>query len=139
MIGGEAAGADGASGVTGEGIPHKREDGELVGWIHADGDDWTAVDVLGRVVVRAVDWLAAEESLEERGLAFLADPWTLEREQAPPLRVRLVEVTPERIVVKAEDYGDVSHASERIVLPWPLPDRLRPPRPGDPDGFTLHR
>lgn len=144
MTGEEAAGADGTDGigaprVTGEGIPHRREDRELVGWIHADGDDWTAVDVLGRVVVRAVDWLSAEEALEERGLAFLADPWMLEREDAAPLRVRLVEVTPERIVVKAEDYGDVSHASERIVLPWPLPSRLRPPRPGDPDGFTLHR
>ena len=27
--------------------PHRRDDGELLGWIHPDGDDWVAVDVLG--------------------------------------------------------------------------------------------
>lgn len=125
--------------------PHRREDGELVGWIRpadgaeAAGEDWTAIDVLGREVAASVDWLDAEAALEAHGLAFLADPWMLEREGAAPLRVRMVEVTPDRIVVKAEDYGDMSAASERFVVPWPLPPRLRPPRPGDPDGFTLSR
>ena len=42
-------------------------------------------------------------------------------------------------VVKAEDYGGVTSGTERFVLPWPLPARLRPVRPGDPDGFTLER
>ncbi len=127
------------AGVPDAWIPHRRGDGELVGWIAAAGDEWDAFDVLGRAVVASVDWLAAEEALEERGLAFLADPWMLEREGAAPLRVRMVEVAPERIVVKAEDYGDMTAASERIVLPWPLPARLRPRRAGDPDGFTLSR
>ena len=129
--------ADG--GPSPDAILHRREDGELVGWILPDGDDWRAIDVLGRVVAASVDWLAAEAALEERGLAFLADPWMLERPGAEPLRVRLVEVTPARIVVKADDFGDVSHATERFVLPWPIPAQLRPPRPGDPDGFTLFR
>ncbi|WP_415124873.1 hypothetical protein [Microbacterium sp.] len=61
----------------------------------------------------------------------------LERDGAAPLRVRMVEVTPERIVVKVDDYGDVGHGTARFTLPWPLPVRLRPPRPGDPDGFTF--
>lgn len=125
--------------VPADWTPHRRDDGELVGWIRPDGDDWTAIDVLGREVVASVDWLDAEASLEERGLAFLADPWTLERAGEQPLRVRLVEVTPARIVVKAEDYGDVSHAGERIVLPWPLPRELRPPRDDDPDAFVMFR
>ena len=129
--------ADG--GPSPDAIPHRREDGELVGWILPDGDDWRAIDVLGRVVAASVDWLDAEAALEQRGLAFLAEPWTLERDDAAPLRVRLVEVTPARIVVKADDFGDVSHATERFVLPWPIPAQLRPPRPGDPDGFTLFR
>lgn len=128
-----------SAGVPADWTPHRRDDGELVGWIRPEGDDWVAIDVLGREVVASADWLEAEAALEEQGLAFLADPWMLERTGEPPLRVRMVEVTPERIVVKAEDYGDVSHASERIVLPWPLPDRLRMPRDGDPDGFVMFR
>ncbi|MEW1962516.1 hypothetical protein AB0269_08670 [Microbacterium sp. NPDC077644] len=123
--------------------PHRRDDGELLGWIHPSGDDWVAVDVLGRTVSDPVDWLVAEEALEAHGLAWLAEPWMLE-DDGRPTRVRIVEVTPDRdgipgrIVVKAEDYGDITRpASEPIVLAWPLPDRLRPPQPGDPDGFTL--
>lgn len=119
--------------------PHRRDDGERLGWIRPDGDAWTAIDVLGRVVAASVEWLDAEEALEQRGLAFLAEPWMLERDGGDPVRVRLVEVTPARIVVKVDDYGDMSRPHEGIVLPWPLPSRLRPPREGDPDGFTLTR
>lgn len=117
--------------------PHRRDDGELVGWIRPDGDDWTAIDVLGREVAATVEWLDAETALEQGGLSFLADPWMLEREGEPPLRVRLVEVTPERIVVKGEDYGDMTAFTDRVTLPWPIPARLREPRAGDPDGFTF--
>lgn len=129
--------ADGA--VADDWTPHRRDDGERLGWIRPDGDAWTAIDVLGRVVAASVEWLDAEEALEQRGLAFLAEPWMLERGEGAPVRVRLVEVTPARIVVKVDDYGDMSRPHEGIVLPWPLPPELRPPRPGDPDGFTLHR
>ncbi|WP_194420766.1 hypothetical protein [Microbacterium abyssi] len=123
--------------------PHRRDDGELLGWIRPAGSDWTAVDILGRTVSDAVDWLVAEEALEAHGLAWLAEPWMLE-DAGRPTRVRIVEVTPDhdgipgRIVVKAEDYGDLTRpASEPIELSWPLPHRLRPPQPGDPDGFTF--
>ncbi len=124
--------------------PHRREDGELLGWIRPVGDAWTAVDVLGREVSDAVDWLVAEDALETHGLAWLADPWMLEGEASTPLRVRFLEVTPSsperpgRIVVKAEDFGDMrSPAAQRFELPWPAPQRLRPAMPGDPDGRTL--
>lgn len=124
--------------------PHRREDGELLGWIHPAGGEWAAVDVLGREVSGVVDWLDAEAALDAHGLAWLADPWMLEGEADHPLRVRIVEVSPAdaarsgRIVVKIDDFGDVSRpATEPFVLSWPLPARLRPPRPGDPDGFTF--
>lgn len=124
--------------------PHRRDDGELLGWIHPSGDEWEAVDLLGRSVVGPVDWLDAEAALEEHGLAWLAEPWMLEGEAEFPVRVRIVEVTPDRdgvpgrIVVKLDDFGDVSRpASDPWILPWPVPQRLRPPRPGDPDGYTL--
>lgn len=120
--------------------PHRRDDGELLGWIRPEGEAWVAVDVLGRPASRATEWLDAETALEQRGIAWLADPWMLEGEGERPLQVRIVEVTPDeegrpgRIVVKVDDFGDMSRpATARFVLAWPVPDRLRPPRDGDPD------
>ena len=133
-----AGGADGGTGVPADWTVHRRDDGEPVGWIRPDGDDWAAIDLLGREVVASVDWLEAEAALEERGIAYLADVWMLERGDGP-VRVRMVEVTPARIVVKVDDFGDVSHATERIVLPWPISAQLRAPRRGDPDGYTFGR
>ncbi|MFD5226145.1 hypothetical protein ACFWHT_11050 [Microbacterium sp. NPDC058342] len=124
--------------------PHRRDDGELLGWIRPDGEGWVAIDVLGRTASGAVDWLDAEAALEAVGLAWLADVWMLEDEAPTPLRVRFVEVTPSegatagRIVVKADDFGDMQRPpAERFTLPWPAPARLREARPGDPDGRTL--
>jgi hypothetical protein len=119
--------------------PHRREDGELVGWIRPSGEDWVAIDLLGREASGPVDWLDAEEALEQAGIGYLADPWMLEGEGDRPIRVRLVEVTPERIVVKGDDFGAIDAPVPRWVLPWPLPPRLRPPRPDDPDAFVLSR
>ncbi len=120
--------------------PHRRDDGELVGWIRpADdiGETWIAVDVLGRDASAAVDWLDAEAALEARGLAWLGEVWILERPDAAALRVRLVEVTPERVVVQTDDFGAIEAPVERFTLPWPAPATLRPRRPGDPDGREM--
>lgn len=124
--------------------PHRRDDGELIGWIHPSGDAWIAVDLLGRVASDAVDWLDAVAALEAVGLIWLSDVWMLEGEGPQPLRVRFVEVTPSvgddagRVVVKVDDFGDMQRPpTERFTLPWPAPGRLRPARPGDPDGRTL--
>lgn len=121
--------------------PHRRDDGELLGWIYPAGELWVAVDVLGRVLSGPIEWLDAEETLEAHGLAWLADPWVLEGEGERPLRVRMVEVTPTadgrpgRIVVKADDFGDMSRpAVEPYVLEWPIPARLRLPVATDPDA-----
>lgn len=126
--------------------PHRRDDGELLGWIHPEGEHWVAVDVLGRRASDATDWLQAEAALEARGIAWLADPWMLDGEADRPLRVRIVEVTPRdretegRIVVKLDDFGDVSRPStQRFTLAWPIPEQLRPPRGDDPDAYTLSR
>lgn len=89
------------------------------------------VSLLGHDIAPATEWLEAEEVLEARGLAWLADVWMLERPDATPLRVRLVEVTPERIVVKTDDFGAIDAPVGRFELPWPAPAALRPPRPED--------
>lgn len=124
--------------------PHRRDDGELLGWIHPEGDEWVAVDVLGRPASGPTEWLDAEAALDERGIAWLADPWMLEGESDRPLRVRILEVTPDddgvpgRIVVKIDDFGDVTRpASHPFVLEWPIPARLRPPMSTDPDPRVI--
>ncbi|WP_285365381.1 hypothetical protein [Microbacterium sp. LMC-P-041] len=120
--------------------PHRRDDGELLGWIHPEVEAWVAIDVLGRAVSGPTEWLDAEAALEDHGIAWLADPWMLEGEAERPLRVRIVEVTPDgegrsgRIVVKVDDFGDITRpATQQYVLSWPAPDRLRTPSPTDPD------
>ncbi len=125
-------------------IPHRRDDGELLGWIRPEGDAWVGIDVLGRAVTPATEWLDAEAALDAHGLAWLADPWMLEGEGEHAIRVRIVEVTPDaegragRIRVKVDDFGDMTgRATPQFVLGWPLPDRLRPPHPGDPDPRVL--
>lgn len=124
--------------------PHRRDDGELLGWIRPEGDLWVGVDVLGRSASAPGDWLEAEAALEEHGIAWLADAWMLEGEAEHPLRVRILEVTPDegerpgRIVVKIDDFGDVTRPpTTPYALPWPIPARLRPPAPTDPDPRVL--
>lgn len=113
---------------------HRRDDGELVGWIRPAGQDWIAVDLLGREASGPVDWLEAEAALEARGIGWLADIWVLERADAAPLRVRMVEVTPDHVVVQTDDFGAIDAPVEQYELEWPAPAELRPRRDGDPDG-----
>ncbi|GAB4085638.1 hypothetical protein GCM10028784_22680 [Myceligenerans cantabricum] len=113
-------------------VPHRREDGELLGWIRPADGDWAAVSLLGRDASGPVDWLAAEEVLEVLGLRWLAEIWTLERPGDVPLRVRIADVRPGRVVVQTDDFGAVDAVVERIVLPWPAPAALRPRRADDP-------
>ncbi|WP_402378090.1 hypothetical protein [Isoptericola rhizosphaerae] len=116
-------------------IEHRRTgDREVVGWIRPDGDDWVAVSLLGHDLTEPVDWLAAEEALDATSLSWLADPWMLDQAEGVPLRVRLVEVTPDKVVVQTDDFGAIDAQVERYVLPWPAPPRLRPRRSDDPDG-----
>lgn len=113
-------------------IPHRRpDDGELLGWMRPDGDDWVAVSLLGWAVSEPVDWLAAEEALESVGLSYLADVWMLERAEADALRVRMVEVSTARVVVQTDDYGAIDAPVTRFELPWPAPAELRLRHPGD--------
>jgi len=121
--------------VPADWIEHRRpEDREAVGWLRPAGDDWVAVSLLGRDVSGPLDWTGAEEALEETGLRWMADVWMLEQEDGEPLRVRLVEVTPGRVVVQTDDFGAIDAVVTRYELPWPAPRALRPRRDGDPDG-----
>ena len=118
-------------------VPHRRDrDREVVGWIVPAGDLWQGIEVLGRRVGEPAEWLEVEQLLEDWGIAFLADPWTLELPEGPT-RVRLVEFTPDGIAVKTEDFGAIDAPSTRYDLPWPAPATLRPSRPDDPNPFFV--
>lgn len=111
-------------------IEHRREDGELVGWIRVCGEEFVAVDALGRDVTPAVDWLAAEEALEERGLSFLAEPWVLDLPGGTAQRVAITEVSTKAIRVREDDFGAAAVVGAPVrehVLPFPAPPALRRP------------
>lgn len=110
-------------------IEHRRPDGELIGWLRMLGEQFIAVDMLGREVTGEVDYLEAEEALEERGLSFLAEAWLLEHPDGTSERVRITEVNPERITVRQDDLGVAAAAGVNVrdyVLPFPAPATLRP-------------
>ena len=110
-------------------MEHRRADGEKIGWLIMRGDHFIAVDMLGWEITGAVDYMVAEEALEERGLSFLAEPWTLEHPDGTSERVRITEVRPERITVRQDDYGVAAVAGANVrdyVLPFPAPASLRP-------------
>lgn len=109
-----------------EWIEHVRPgDRERLGWIRPEADAYVAVDVLGRELTGPVEWLEAEEALEEHGLGWLADLWQLDLPDGTRERVRIVEVTPDRVVVQTDDFGAVDVAVTRRVLPFPAPGSLR--------------
>ena len=122
---------------TSDWIEHRRGDGERVGWMRPQGDGFVAVDLLGREVTGQVDWLEAEEVLDALGIGYLADAYLLDRPDAGPLRVRIVEVSQAGIRVKQDDFGDMSGpARMRIELAWPIPAELRT-LASDPDAARL--
>jgi hypothetical protein len=117
-------------------IEHRREDGERVGWIVPAGEGFLAYDALGRQATPdPVDWLTAEETLEERGLRFLADRFVLDADgaggdaEATARPVRISEVGTDGITVVTDELGGASavgSGAEAIRLPFPAPDTLRP-------------
>ncbi len=107
-------------------IEHRRADGERVGWMRPEGDGFVPVDLLGRDLADAVDWLTAEETLERAGIGYLADLYELRLDDGSWLRVRLAEVSPTRIVAKQDDFGAVGAPQLFYTLPFPLPETLRP-------------
>ena len=116
-------------------IPHRRPgDRELLGFVRPEGEAWVAVSLLGREVTGPVGWLEAEAALEELGLGWLAGIWLLDGVDERPLRVRLVEVTPERVVVQTDDFGAIDVPVQRYELPWPAPPTLRPYDPAAERG-----
>ncbi|MCP2635334.1 hypothetical protein K0817_001980 [Microbacterium sp. HD4P20] len=118
-------------------IERRRADGEVVGWIVPDGEGFRVRDLLGqeRTPLGAdgrrapIDWLAAEELLDELGIGYLADRWTLRLTDGSQRVVRIAEVSPRGVTVVADDFGAASAvggALERFRLAFPVTDELTP-------------
>ena len=110
-------------------IEHRREDRERVGWIAADGDAWRPFDLLGRAAsAEPLEWLDAEAVLEELGIGYLADRFTLAIADGVARAVRIAELDTDRVVVVADEFGKASAVGadqERFELPFPVdPVRL---------------
>jgi hypothetical protein len=109
-------------------IEHRRaDDGERVGWMKPVDDGFIAIDLLGRRRTEVVDWMLAEEALDELGLGYLADPHELRLQGGSWLRVRIAEVTSVAIRVKKDDWGDMNAPQIYYTVSFPVTeDRLRP-------------
>jgi hypothetical protein len=108
-----------------EWIEHRRQDGELVGWVRPEGEEFVPVDRLGRDLSAATDWLSAERALDEAGIGFLAGPFDLLLEDGTWEQVRVVEVSPTLIRLKKEDLGATGGPLVEYTLPFPAPESLR--------------
>lgn len=109
-------------------MPHRRPDGETVGYVRPVGDGFQPMDLLGRPLADAGDWLAAEESLDAHSIAWLMDAFLLSVDGGD-VRVRVTEVTPERVRVKRDDLGAVGGNARFWELPVPETGLLRPAPP----------
>ena len=109
-------------------MPHRRADGEVVGYVREAGDGFQAMDLLGRALADPAEWLAVEELLDAHSLAWLTEAFLLAID-GRDVRVRVTELTPDRVRVKLDDFGAVGAGEpQRWELPVPT-DALRPAPP----------
>ena len=133
-------------------IPHRREDGELIGWIDMAVADprLVPIDRLGRALEPVDDWFEAEEALEAIGLRFLAQRFEYrgprlaaqdqgqeqDQDQEPhpdqdqddddeSITVRIAHVYDDRIVLTTALTDAIEDVGEEIVVPFPAPVVLR--------------
>ena len=106
-------------------IEHRRGDGERLGWMRPLGGQFVVIDLLGRERSAPLDWLLAEELLDELGIGYLADPYELLLD-GKWRRVRILEVSTQSIRVKREDWGDMTASLIEHVVEFPMPATLRP-------------
>lgn len=83
----------------------RASDGEVVGRILiTDDGDFLPIDLLGRPLGEPTDLASAEERLEVRGLAHLAEPWWIEV-NGRRVKVTIQETGPSGVVVRVDDFG----------------------------------
>ncbi|WP_232818989.1 hypothetical protein [Homoserinimonas sp. OAct 916] len=90
-------------------------------------EGFVAIDLLGRPRTGVVGWMVADETLDDLGLGYLADPYELLLDDGSWLRVRIAEVSTGRIRVKKDDWGDMNATQIYYTASLPVTeDKLRP-------------
>lgn len=95
-----------------------------MGWIEPIGEGFVAIDLLVRRRTDVVDWMKAEETLDDLGLRYLADTHELWLGEGRWLRVRIAEVSSAEIRVKKDDWGDMNAPQIYFTLPFPVTEDL---------------
>lgn len=113
-------------------IAHRRgHDKEVLGYLRPVADRFEPMDLFGRALSEPAEYDDAESLLEERGLAYLAEPWLLVGSDGSRRRVRIIEVSANEVVVGNYEFGKVvgydGNIGDQDRLPVPVPaDRLLP-------------
>ena len=96
---------------------------EPIGWITPRDDGFVAIDLLGRERTGVVSWLEAEETLDELGIRYLADPYNLATETGA-VKVYIAEATSGFVSVKEDDFQPIDANQTFHTLPFPVPEDL---------------
>ena len=102
----------------------RREDGELLGLLVAEGDLWVPCAVFGCKLCDALAHHEAVNYLHAHGLASLTEVWEL-NECGEWLNVRIIEANPHSVTVSLADYGRADLFGQRRTLGVPASGRLR--------------
>lgn len=108
-------------------IPHRRDDGELIGWIDLDthAPQVLPIDRLGRCLPLVAEWPAAEAVLEKIGLRFLMEKFTFTDDSGAVHQVRIRQVYADRIIVTTALSDAVGDVGAEYTLPFPAPGTLQ--------------
>lgn len=102
-------------------IPHRRDDGEVIGWIDMESHAprCVPIDRLGRHLEPVDEWLEAEAVLEERGLSFLTGSF-LHADNV----VRIRHLDDRQVVVTTALTDVVGDVGTEYRLPFPPGEQL---------------
>lgn len=108
-------------------IPHRRDDGEIVGWIDTESHapQYLPIDRLGRALEPVHGWLEAEAVLEEQGLSFLTGSFLYADNV-----VRIRHLDEKEVVVTTALTDAIGDAGTEYRLPFPPGEQLSQPSQG---------
>lgn len=110
-------------------LPHFRgSDGELVGYLDGADPAVTPRTLFGYPLGDPGPADHARRQLESRGLACLADRWTLLLPSGDRVPVMIMSASADQVVVVETEYGFIGPDSPRHRLTAPTGDRLAPER-----------
>lgn len=113
-------------------MPHRRADGETVGYVHlAEGGLFQPMDLLGRPLGEPREWLEVEALLDDHSIAWLDGTWSYAIEEGRAVRTRIAELSSSRVVLVEDRLAAVGGAPPaRYEVPVPVePGVLEPAAP----------